>query len=63
MAKTKKKTKKQKLQNQLSKVQVKGNSLFKQREALIANLNITREALQQNLQQQHELEEKINNGK
>ena len=49
-------------QSTLKKVQLEGNTLFKDREVLLANLELVREALQANLNQQHELEEKIKNG-
>ncbi len=60
--KKKKTSAKQTSRNILKNLQLKGNELFKQREFLIGQLELTRTALQTNLQHQHELEEKIKNG-
>ena len=49
-------------ENMLKKVQLKGNELFKQRETLIGQLEKTRTELQQNLNKQAELEDKISDG-
>ena len=60
--KPQKKVVKKSLSNDLKKLQIKGNELFKTREDLIVELNETREILQDNLIQQHDLEEQIKNG-
>ena len=62
MAKSKKKKIENPLKKKLINLQLTGNSLFKERESLIAKLEVIREALQINLDQQHNLEEKIKNG-